>query len=133
MIVGRPHHIRFRESARTLFTELAARESCRRANGKMDIEISPAEAGIRIVRSQIRAAAVVFLNRDGGSAPRLRCFPKERARDLLNQTVCMGEEPVRQAQRESIDKFLEVPVLQLTYSGLEDAERSLRSFLEDKS
>jgi len=132
LIVGRPHHIRFRESARTLFAELAARESCRRANGKMDIEISSAEAGIKLVSSQIRAAAVVFLNRDGESSPRLRPFSKDRARELLNQTVCVGDESVRQAQRDSIDRFLEVPVLQLTYSGLEDGERSLRSYLEDK-
>jgi len=132
LIVGRPHHIRFRESARTLFAELAARESCRRVNGKMDIEIPSAEAGIQLVSSQIQAAAIVFLNRDGGSSARLRHFSKERARELLNQSVLIGEELERQAQRESIDRFLEIPALELTYSGLEDAERSLRSFLEEK-
>ena len=131
LIVGRPHHIRFRESARTLFAELAARESCRRANGKMDIEIPSAEAGIQLVSSQIRAAAIVFLNRDGGSSARLRRFSKERAREFLNQSVLIGDETIRQAQRDSIERFLEVPALELTYSGLEDAERCLRSFLEE--
>jgi shikimate kinase len=132
LVVGRPHHIRFRESARTLFAELATHEPCERANGKMDIELPAAVAGIEHVRSHIQAAGIVFLNRDGASRAKLRPFSKERAREVLNQSVCVGEEPVRQAQRDSIDRFLlQVPALELSYSRLEDAEHSLRSFLEE--
>jgi len=128
-IVGKPHHIRFRESARALFAELATRQPCLRANGKLDIEAPAAEVGIEHLAPQITAAAIVFLNRSGESPARRRHFPKQAAREFMEETICLGEEPVRQAQRESIDRFLELPVIELTYSRLDDAERCLRSFL----
>ena len=129
-IVGRPHRIRFRESARALFPELAARESCLRVNGKMDIEAPSHEVGIEHIRSQIRAAAIVFLNRSPSGSASLRRYPKDQAREFMEEAISVGEEPTRQAQRQSLDRFLELPVFELTYSGLDGAERCLRAFME---
>lgn len=130
LIVGKPHYIRFRESARSLFAELVTCLPSLRANGKMDIEAASAELGIERIRPQIRAAAVVFLNRDGASPAALRPYPKDQAREFMEETICVGEEHVRVAQRRSLDRFLDLPILQLTYSGFDDAERCLRAFLE---
>ncbi len=130
LIVGKPHQIRFRESARALFPELAARGSCLRANGKMDIEAPSHEVGIEHIRSQIQAVAIVFLNRGPNGTASLRPYSQERAREFMEETICLGEEPTREAQRRSLDRFLELPVFELTYSDLDCAERCLRSFLE---
>jgi hypothetical protein len=132
IIAGRPHHIRFRESARRLFPELGSRASCRRPNGKLDIEVSTAELGLESIACRTRADYIVFLNREDNGPARLSSYPKQNAIALLEQVVCIGEEPTREAQRQSLRKLLEVPTLELTYSNIDDAERCLRTLVEGR-
>jgi hypothetical protein len=131
-IVGRPHHIRFREAGRSLFPELANWEPCWRANGKLDIEPPSAELGIQKLAQRARVACIVILNRHAGSTVQLRPYPRENALTLMEQTICVGDQEVRHSQRESLRSLMELPVLELTYSALDDAERRLRSLIEDR-
>jgi hypothetical protein len=131
-IAGRPHDIRFRDTARSLFPELATRTPCLRMNGKLDIEVPSAELGILKVAQAARVGTLVILNRQAGGPAQLRPYPKEDALALLEQTICFGDERVRQAQRQSLKSLTKLPVFELTYSGLEDAERRLRLLVEDQ-
>lgn len=124
-IIGRPHHIRFRSSAAALFPELATRPAHYRASGKLDIEVPTAELGLTVA-SRTRLEYVVFLNRQASGGAHFGPYPSERALRVFEQVTCCGEEQTRAAQRASLSRLLEAPILELTYAGLDDAEHRLR-------
>lgn len=125
-IVGRPHSIRFRSSAIELFPELAKCPAAVRANGKLDIEARTADLGLTSVALETRADYLVFLRRDRSSPPGLKSFSPEDAFAWMSQMLCVGTEDVRRQQRDSLRTLLRVPVLELRYSDLNDAEQRLR-------
>jgi hypothetical protein len=125
-IVGRPHHIRFRESATALFPELRNRRSSRSSPGKLDIAVDTAELAINVAL-EARATHVVFLNRRSGIGnPLFDDVSFEEAFSYLEQVVFYGDETLRAAQKKSLAKLLDRPVLRLTYSDLNAAEQALR-------
>jgi hypothetical protein len=129
IVTGRPHRIRFRHSARSLFPELSAYAPIERPNGKLDIEVETAALGLNVgYRSQ--AAHIVFLDRIPARGPaRLRDFPRDQAQRVLEQVVCYGEEHTRAEQRAALHRFLSLPISGLTYSEPETAEAALRSLV----
>lgn len=133
LILGRPHHIRFRESARELFPELSAFPIARRANGKMDIEVSTADLNLGSPSCEARADYIVFLNRRPACAARLETYSRNHVAEWFEQVLCIGEEHIREAQRESLGELLKVPVMKLSYCDLDGAERCLRSLVHGKS
>jgi len=130
-VVGRPYTIRFRESARCLFPELNRFTASRRQSGKIDFEIETHQLGLSIAL-KYPASHIVFLRREHRSAAaHLRPFPREEAERRLAQVICFGNERIRSEQRESIRRFVTLPVSELVYSDLESAERALRSLWTD--
>jgi hypothetical protein len=128
-IVGRPHQIRFRSSAVSLFPELAAHPVFERANGKLDIEIQTRNLGLRFTAIQARADYLVFLNRGDFESGSFNAMDRERAAMILQQSLCCGTASVRQLQRQSLQRLLEIPVLELCYRDLNEAEWLLRSLV----
>jgi hypothetical protein len=130
-VVGRPYTIRFRESARWLFPELNRFTSSRRPSGKIDFEIETHELGLSIALKH-PASHIVFLRRERScAAAHLRPFPREEAERRLAQVICFGNEQIRSEQRESISRFVTLPISELVYSDLESAELALRSLAAD--
>ena len=126
-VVGRPYTIRFRESARWLFPELNRFTASRRPSGKIDFEIETHELGLSIALTH-PASHIVFLRREQRStAAHLRPFPREEAERRLGQVICFGNERIRSEQRESIRRFVTLPISELIYSDFESAELALRS------
>ena len=132
-VVGRPYTIRFRESARWLFPELNRFTASRRPSGKIDFEIETHELGLSIAL-KCRASHIVFLRREHSSAAaHLRPFPREEAERRLAQVICFGNERIRSEQRESIRRFVTLPISELIYGDIESAELALRSLATDVS
>jgi hypothetical protein len=129
-LIGRPHAIRFRESARWLFPELRNHQPKRSAHGKLDIEVDTAELAIGTAL-EARASHVVFLKRESGVArPSFSTVSFQQAFARLEQVVLYGDETLRDAQRQSLAELLRCPALRLTYSDLNGAEQALRGLVE---
>jgi hypothetical protein len=128
-IVGRPHHIRFRESAKELFPELTRQGAARRANGKMDIEVRTEDLNLSAIDCEVQADYLVFLSRCETSNAHFETYPPTDAAAWLEQVVCIGEEHTREVQRKSLRELLKVPLLKLCYRDFDSAERCLRSLV----
>jgi hypothetical protein len=128
-IIGRPYSVRFRESARALFPELQHRPATRTPHGKADIEVGTSELAIE-TSLEARASHVVFLNcRAGVDRPFFDTVPFDEAFSYLAQAVFYGDDALRAEQRRCLAELLTRPVLRLTYSRLDDAERALRGLI----
>jgi len=124
-VAGRPFSIRFRSEARDLFPELGVFTPERRANGKFDIEIDTQELGLTTALES-RPVGIVFLNRQRTGAVRINSFSREEAFEQCSRAICYGNEDIRGAQKKALRGFLTLPVAELTYSGLDEAESALR-------
>ncbi len=134
LVVGRPHQIRFRECSQQLFPELSSHVSSDRPSRRRDIEVHTRDLGISTAEAA-RAAHIVFLNRTDARCPdaRLEPYPREQAALRWEETSPWGNQAVRFARRKSIERFLELPVHELTYEDANDAERLLRSLMESNA
>lgn len=128
-VVGRPFRIRFRESARKIFSELNRFTPERRPNGKLDIELETSALGMRIALES-KASHLVFLEHNPGSkGARLQPFPRLEAERRLQSLVIHGDEKVREEQHRTLMEFLKLPILTMSYSDFEGAESALRKLV----
>ena len=130
MVIGRPYEIRFRESARKLFSELRFAPTERRANGSLDMEIDTSELAIATTLHSC-AAHIVFLERS--NVTKLEPYSASDAIQRLEKTICFGDEASRCEQLESLRYFARVPIWKLQYSGIDPAERTLIGLLDGAS
>jgi hypothetical protein len=124
-VVGRPFSIRFRESAMTLFPELAVYPAVVRPNGKASIEVETDLLGLRTVPCAT-ASHIVFLKRRAAGAARICSLSEEKAIRRLDEAVFFGDAGIRERQRTTIARFASLPAVRLEYSTLEGAEAALR-------
>jgi hypothetical protein len=124
-VVGRPFSIRFRESAKALFPELAAWPAVVRPNGSVSIEIETERLGLHTV---LRAPAshLVFLERRAAGAARIASVTKNEAIRRLDEAVFFGDAAIRRRQHATMAHFASLPAVRLTYSALDGAEIALR-------
>jgi hypothetical protein len=129
IVAGRPFRIRFRESARRLFPELKAFAPELRPSGKLDIEVDTDALGLATALES-RASHIVFLSREPGTRPaRTRPLTRAEAESRLSEPVCYGDHRIRAAQDRTLANFLELPIVELSYSDIDDAERTLRALI----
>jgi len=124
-VAGRPFSIRFRESAKTLFPELATWTAVMRPNGKASIEIETDRLGLK---TALRAPGshLVFLERNTAGIAQIASMTTDEALRRLDHAVFFGDAAVRQRQRATLAHFASLPAVRLTYSTLEGAEAALR-------
>ena len=128
-VAGRPLSIRFRETARNLFPELNAWIPERRPNGKLDLEIDTIDLGLATA-FESKACGVVFLNRQSPEArPRIDPFPAADALEEFSKAVCFGDDTMRAEQTETLRRFTELPIVELTYGSPVSAETALRALV----
>jgi hypothetical protein len=129
-ILGNPYQIRFRPHARSLFPELSAYVPFERPTGKPSIELDTALLDLSLARSA-QAEHIVFLNRPGAAFSQgLAVCGKDTAFDRLTESVCFGEESVREEQKTTIRRLLAAPVYEMQYHDLDWAEQRLRALVE---
>jgi hypothetical protein len=128
-ILGRPYGIRFRSSAAELFPELAAYPAAPRANGKLDIEVRTADLRLPSIACETRAAYIVFLRRESEGPAHIEKMQRDGLDRWFHMPLCFGEQHVRQQQARALDRLLDLPIFELTYSGLDSAEQRLRELV----
>jgi len=128
-ILGRPHEIRFRSSAALLFPELADYPAVPRANGQLDLELKTADLAFPRTSTEARVDYLVFLNRDFSGPAGFRAAERRQAAEWLEQFTCVGEDGIREAQRESLGQLLNLPTFELRYRDPNDGEEVLRSLI----
>jgi hypothetical protein len=119
VVTGNCYQVRFRPSAADLFPELNGREITPRAAGKPSIELPTAPMPIERAQTA-RVDYIVFLNRRSNGAAELVPYGKDAARRFMRQ-VLFGSRETRIVQHRAIERLLEVEVLELCYTRLEDA------------
>ena len=104
--VGNPQHLHFRESATDLFAELRSHELTARINGEIAIQLTTAKLPRMNTALQSQIDFLIFLNRQPSGPPVLRPFSKARASAILEQVICYGEQPIRDAQKAALRDLL---------------------------
>lgn len=131
-VAGRPFEIRFRESAKDLFPELRAYAAQRRPGGGLDLEIDTRELNLELA-FESGAGWIVFLQRQPNPVKaRLERFPHTKALEWLSESICVGDDQTRSDQQQALRQFLTLPIVQLTWSGFEDAEAALRNLVTSR-
>jgi hypothetical protein len=127
---GRPHQVRFRSSATSLFPELEQFPAVERPNGKPDIEVDSAALGLSIAL-EAPVAGLVFLKREKLRSPAsLHPYPQSDALDYLEQIICFGDDRVRRAMRDCAGRLAETAAVELRYAVFDDAEERLRVYMD---
>jgi hypothetical protein len=132
-MVGNCHSIRLRPSAAALFLEIADKPlTPRAAAGKPSIELQTASLPEINCAATSRIDHVVFLRRRDVDIQELVPFSKEAARRFMRQHLT-GQEEVRQAQLDAIERLLAIDVLELRYSDMTWAINRLERLVREKA
>lgn len=129
IVAGNPYQMRFRESVRTLFPELASQPSTLRATGEQAVELSTATRPEITTVSESSIDYIVFLNRVSALPEGLAPFSTERALQWLEQVVCFGEPQVRAAHLMDIRRLLTAQIFEMRYSAMEPAIHMLEGMV----
>jgi hypothetical protein len=121
-ILGHPTRIRLRAAAADLFPELTGRPAVN-FNGKQSIILDSAGLDVAF---QAKPERIVFLERDGCQAS---FTPAPDAFDRLFAGVIHYTPEVRAQHRASLERFTEIPAVELHYRGLDDAIPALEGLL----
>ena len=121
-ILGNPRQIRLRDSAPDLFPELAGRPSIL-FNGKRSILL---DTGNLDIAFQCQPEKIIFLKRTSRTAT-LR--PVDSASEILLAEIIQYSAEVREAHRDSLERFARIPAMELQYRDLEHAIPALEGLL----
>jgi hypothetical protein len=121
-ILGHPTRIRLRDTAAALFPELAGCPAVS-FNGKQSIILDSAGLATAF---QCRPERIIFLQRDGHQAT---LAPAAGASERLLADIIEYTPEVRAAHRASLERFTEIPALELHYTGLDDAIPALEGLV----
>jgi hypothetical protein len=125
ILIGKPHHIRFRESASDVLPELRGLEAMRSPNGKLTIELRTADLRDFPVTNRCAVNAAVFLNRNGEHPARLSEIDKTEAWVRLRESMPLWTRAVNREQERTLQSLVEGDTLELRYRDLVDAVREL--------
>jgi hypothetical protein len=129
IVAGNPYQMRFRESARTLFPELASQPSTLRATGEQAVELPTAARPEFTTISESCIDYIVFLNRLDALREGLAPFSTERALAWFEQVVCFGEPQVREAHLVDLRRLLTAQIFEMRYTAMEPAIRMLEDMV----
>lgn len=130
-VVGNPSQIRFREAGVELFPELSTEVATARVTGELAIELPTSKVPEIATALTSSVEYVVFLNRRDPGPSCLVPFSKQVALPWFEQVACFGEEEVRQAQRTSLHRLLDRPLLELRYRDLDWAVDRLEALVRN--
>jgi hypothetical protein len=131
VVVGNPYQIRFRESAIELFPELEQQRITPRVNGEMAIELATASLPDIATATECPVHYIVFLKRGDSSPTELSRFPRPKAFQFFERTVCFGERHIRDDQYTALRNLLTAEVFELRYSDLDSAVSRLETLVRD--
>jgi hypothetical protein len=131
LVVGNCYQARFRPPASEFFPEIEGREITKRAQiGKPSIELNPTTLpGIRVSQTAEVKHLVILNRREGINAP-LRPYSKEVLRIFLRQGR-FSPPDMLPAHYATIERLLQLEVLELRYTDLDWAIEQLEALVEN--
>jgi len=128
-VTGNPFQMRFRESAVSLFPELAYQRVTPRATGKLAIELAT-RTNVEITTiSECSVDYIVFLNRFDPSPDGLLRFSQERALEWFEQVVCYGESDTRRAHYATLRNLMTAEIFEMRYKQMDTALHLLETLV----
>lgn len=128
-LLGRPHELRLKPSALSLFPQFARLPAEQDPSGQTVHPLRPSTAGL----AETTAAepnAVVFLDRRADCpAPRFAAVDRATARDRLLRYSPRSRPKTRQRHHAALEQLLERSTQQLTYSTLAQGVEALQTLL----
>lgn len=119
-IIGHAHRMRFRPTAKALFSELEGRELTPRLEGKPSLEVPSSEFPGIITASESNVHAVVYLDRGSSTVATLIPLPAGTAtRRMRRELYSAGE--IRAKHETTLEIFSGIPSYELQYRDLDDA------------
>jgi hypothetical protein len=129
LVIGNSNKVRLRPESAAFFPEIANLEITPRATGKPSIELPTRSIEEFTPAPVAEVRYVVYLNRKHAGPARLVPFPKEKAKASMAQSL-WGMPDMLQAQYQALDRLLQVPVFELRYQTLDEAQQLLRRLAE---
>jgi hypothetical protein len=124
-VLGRPHQMRFRETAGRLLPELRDLLASPHPNGKISIEVKTKSLPELATAFECNLGYVVFLNRDAGAAELVKVPADEAFRRLAADLPAYRDDVVEEHYR-SLRGMVESGAYELRYSRLEEGVTLLR-------
>lgn len=132
VLVGNPHLIRLRESARDLFPELHQHRVILRGQGDRAIELATRNLAHVVTAPHSPVHYILLLNRQPRSSPELIPFSRAEALRWMERVLCLGEQDLKDAQAASLRRLLSAEVFEFRYSSLDAAVAELRALVESR-
>ena len=129
---GNAHQVRFRPSARELFTELAGRGLTPRTEGKPSIEVRTAELPGITTAAEATVNILVLLDREADVAAELRRLPASEMLPYLQSTL-YPLEGIRERQAVALACLYNLEMYTLRYGDLTGAIALLESLTREKT
>ena len=125
MVLGRPHHMRFRPGALQLFPELRDLVNRPHPNGKVSAEIPTSEMPGVQTAGQCEAGLIVFLDRRNTGAAQLTPVEREEALDRLDRGLSPYGLAWEQERPRALERLVTARTFDLRYSSHGDAVDAL--------
>jgi hypothetical protein len=130
IIVGAPHHVRFRPDAPELFPELKKFTPAMRGNGKLSLQIPTVDLGITTAPS-IAIDFIVLPRRVQNTLARLTILNGDAVRDYCSQWFYHWDAETLAEQERAFEAMLKgVRAYSLEYSDLEAAVYALNKIVK---
>jgi len=118
--IGKPHQARLRGDAARHFPELEGFPARTLPNGKLSMEVPTSLLGLTTA-SQVPVSALVFLDRETESAPRIDKMSAAEAELLLLADLPSYGPEVNAAHERTVAQLVALPATRLTYRTLVEA------------
>jgi hypothetical protein len=128
-VIGHSHRMRFRPTAKDLFSELASLEVTPRMEGKPSIEVPVSELSHLVSASEARVHAIIYLNRCPSAKAKLTPLPENTATKRTQKELFSAGE-IRKKHEKILEKLSCIPTYELRYCDLDDAIHQLGSLVE---
>lgn len=123
-VIGHPHRVRFRPTAKALFPELEGRELTRRLEGKPSLEIPTSELPGLITTDEASVHSIVYLNRCRPAMATTIPLPGGTATQRMREALYSAGE-IRAKHEKILEVLSGIPTYELQYCDLDQAIRQL--------
>jgi energy-coupling factor transporter ATP-binding protein EcfA2 len=128
-VIGHSHRMRFRPTAKDLFSELASLPVTPRMEGKPSIEVPVSELPHLVSASESRVHAIVYLNRCPCEMATLISLPEGTATKRTQKELFSAGE-IREKHEKILERLSCIPTYELQYCDLNDAIEQLCLLVE---
>ncbi len=123
-VIGHSHRMRFRPTAKDLFSELADRDVTPRMEGKASVEVPVSEFPQIVTASEASVHAVVYLNRHASASDRLVKLPAGTATERTRKELYSAGE-IRTKHEKILEALSGIPTFALYYCQFDQAIQQL--------